>query len=260
MYTHLQALLSDQKGGPVFTCFGLYHWIYIFLIVGGILLTVLLLKNKSQKAQQKAVLLSVHIAFGLYIADFFMMPFAYGEIDLEKLPFHACTAMCVMCFLSRHNAFFKRFKWSFALLGLASNLIYMLYPAGVGWYQIYPLSYRVIQTLLFHGIMTAHGVLVLAFDGEKPTWKHLRRDLAVITGMTVWAWLGNFLYNGTHGDYRHHFNWFFVTADPFGMLPGEIAPYIMPFVMIIVMSVAELLIYAAYLGLRKLPSRRSSDT
>ena len=260
MYSFLHELLSDKKDGVIFTCFGLYHWIYIFVIVGMILLTVLLLRRQKRDTQEKAVIFSSRIAFGLYVLDFFLMPFAYGEIDLEKLPFHACTAMCVMCFLSRHTAFWSRFKWHFALLGLASNLIYMLYPAGVGWYQIHPLSYRVIQTLLFHGIMTAHGVLVLVFDQEKLTWRHLRRDLAVIVGMTAWAWLGNFLYNGTHGNYHHHFNWFFVTADPFGMLPTEIAPYIMPFVMIIVMAVAELLIYAAYIGIKKVLSRRPKVT
>ena len=251
MYAHLSNLLSDHKGGITFSCFGLWHWLYLLVIFGAILFVMFRWKDKDTYAKQRLINRTVRCVFGLYIADFFLMPFAYGEIDLEKLPFHACTAMCVLCFLSRHNRFLAKFKTSFALLGLVSNLIYVVYPAGVGWYQIHPLSYRVVQTLLFHGLMTAYGLFVLAFDDVSLEWKHCRRDLILLVFMTAWAILGNTLYNGTYGEYSHHFNWFFVTRDPFYLLPEAIAPYIMPFVMILVMFVAELLVYLVYFGFRK---------
>lgn len=73
----------------------------------------------------------LHIAFGLYIADFFLMPFACGRIDIEKLPFHICTAMCVACFISRHNRHLRKYSLHFALLGFLSNLVYLIYPDGV---------------------------------------------------------------------------------------------------------------------------------
>jgi len=252
MYELLSKLLSDHSSSSPFTVFGLWHLIYLVVIFGGIFLLLFCLKNKSAAIKQRAIILSANYAFGLYITDFFLMPFAYGEIDLEKLPFHICTAMCVLCFLSRHTIFFGKFKQQFALLGLVSNLIYVVYPAGVGWYQIHPLSYRVIQTLLFHGLMTAYGLLVLAFDDVQLKWKHCYKDLAVIVAMTLWALLGNALYNGTVGGYSHYFNWFFVTQDPFYLLPENIAPYIMPPVMILVMFVAVLLTYSACFGIKKL--------
>ena len=246
MYQILQSILSDQKGGAIFSCFGPWHFLYMALIFGSIVLSVLLLKDRSRATKEKAISISLCAAFGLYILDFFLMPFAYGAIDLEKLPFHMCTAMCVLCFISRNHPFLGKFKTSFAILGLVSNLIYVVYPAGVGWHQIHPLSYRTIQTLLFHGTMTAYGVFVLAFGQAPLRFKDCWKELPIILGMTLWALLGNTLYNGQVGEYDHFFNWFFVVRDPFYLLPPEIAPYIMPFVMIIVIFAADVLVYAGY--------------
>ncbi len=249
MYQNLQNLLTDRKGGPVFTCFGLYHLIYLAVIFGVILTVIFLLKNKTAAAKRRATSIALYTAFGLYMTDFFLMPFAYGEIDLEKLPFHACTAMCLCCVLSRHNTFFARFRNQFILLGLLSNLIYVIYPAGVGWYQIHPLCYRVWQTLLYHGAMTAFGLFSLCFGDVKPEWKKCPRDIVLLCAMTVWALVGNTLYNGLNGRF---FNWFFVVRDPFYILPETVAPFILPFVMVAVMFFGEILIYLGYFGCRRL--------
>jgi len=252
MYAQLSQLLADRKGGAVFSCFGIWHLLYMAVIFLAILALLLWLRGKNQQVRQRAVDRAICFAFGLYMTDFFLMPFAYGAIDLEKLPFHVCTVMCVLCFIARHNPSLQKFRLPLAVLALASNLIYTVYPAGVGWYQIHPLSYRVVQTLLFHGSMTTYGVLFLAYGGERLTWKQCRRTLPVLAGMTLWAMLGNWLYNGTAGDYDHFFNWFFVIRDPFYLLPESVAPHIMPFVMVAVMFAAVMLVYAADSAIRKL--------
>ena len=253
MHQILQDLLSDRKGGPVFTCFGLYHLIYLAVILGAILTIIFLLKNKSAAAKHRAATAALCTAAGLYAADFFLMPFAYGGIDVEKLPFHACTATCVLCVLARHNRFLGRFKDQFLLLGLLTNLIYVIYPAGVGWYQIHPLSYRVWQTLLYHGAMTAFGLFSLCFGEVKLEWRKCPRDLVFLCVMTVWALLGNTLYNGLDGRF---FNWFFVVRDPFYILPEGISPFVMPVVMVAVMFFGEMLIYLGYLGCKMLRRRK----
>ena len=251
MYAFISSLLSDKKGGTVFTCFGVWHLLYMAVIFGFILAALLILKDKSASTKQKALTFSANLAFGMYIADFFLMPFAYGEIDLEKLPFHACTATCIASFISRHNSFFDKYRVQLAMLGLVSNIIYVIYPAGVGWHMVHPLSYRTLQTLLFHGVMSAYGILTLAFDENRPSIKNCVKDTVAIVIMTVWAILGNTLYNGTHGDYSHNFNWFFVIEDPFGLLPKDISVFLMPFVMIAVMLTAEMIVYAVYYALRR---------
>ena len=250
MYPLLHQLLSDRKGGTVFTCFGIWHLIYLAVFLAVIAGLLLWLRGKTTATQQRVVDGAITFSFCLYIADFFLMPFAYGTIDLEKLPFHACTAMCVLCFIARRQPQMERLP--LALLALASNLIYVVYPAGVGWQQIHPLSYRVIQTLVYHGSMTTYGVLYLAYGGQRLTWKVCCRALPVIIAMTLWAMVGNWLYNGTANGYDHFFNWFFVVRDPFYLLPASIAPYLMPFVMVLVMFTAVTLIYAASLAAQKL--------
>ena len=90
-----------------------------------------------------------------------------------------------------------------------------------------------IQTLLYHGLMTLYGVLTLAYGNEKLQWKNCWKELIVIVLMTLWALLGNFIYNS---DVRVY-NWFFVIRDPFYILPIDISKYIMPFIMIIIVFI-----------------------
>lgn len=258
MYAFFSELLSDKKGGAVFSCFGLWHLCYLFAAIAVAVIAILYLKNKGEKIRQKVTSLFINCAFGLYIADFFLMPFAYGKIDVEKLPFHVCTAMCVMCFWSRHNTFLAKFKQQFALLGFISNLVYLIYPAGVMWYQVHPLSYRVFQTLLFHALMAIYGLLVLMFDDIQISFKRCLRDLATVASMTVWAILGNLLYTGNAWGNSNNFNWFFVTQDPFYILPESIAPYIMPFLNIIVFFAADMLVYAIYFLIKRTLSKNKS--
>lgn len=246
MYALLSELLSDHKGDVVFSCFGLWHLCWLIGAAIAAVAAVFYLRKKGHPARQRFTMGFLHFAFALYIADFFLMPFAYGEIDVEKLPFHVCTTMCVMCFWSRHNGFFGKFAPQFALLGFVSNLVYLIYPAGVMWHQVHPLSYRVIQTLLFHAVMTLYGLLALSFDPMPINRTQLRRNFAVILLMTQWAMLGNALYAD-----HYRYNWFFVTRDPFNLLPERIAPYIMPLVNIVLFFLAELLVCAMFCAVRK---------
>ncbi len=251
MYALLHWLLSDRKGGVTFTCFGAWHLGYMALVFAFIAFLCLYLKDKPQAARTRAAVGLIHTVFGLYIADFFLMPFAYEQIDMEKLPFHVCTAMCVMCFLSRHIAALKPYTLPLARLGFVSNLVYLVYPAGVMWHGVHPLCYRVVQTLLFHGLMTAYGFVTLLFEGERLSRQSFRRDMLTVAAMTLWAVLGNLLYTGAAGTYDHAFNWFFVTADPFGLLDRRLAPFIMPFVNVAAFLAVETLTYGLFGVLRK---------
>jgi hypothetical protein len=256
MYTFLNNLLSDKKGGEIFTLFDIWHFFYIVLTIFAIALVLILVKNKTESFKSKTSKAFIHIAFGLYVLDFFLMPLAYGEIDIEKLPFHACTAMCVLCFLSYHIRFLEKYRLSFVLLGFISNLVYLVYPAGVMWHAVHPISYRVIQTLIFHSIMTVYGSLTMIYEYKKFNIKKCYRDLGATVFMTVWALIGNYAYNGSSERYSHFFNWFFVVRDPFYAIPESIAPFVMPFLNIIVFFAVELVIHIAIwrVQLRKKPA------
>lgn len=240
MYPYLHELLSDRKGGAVFTCFGPWHlgWIALTVLAGAVL--ILKLRRCDRERIEKTRDRLIALAFGLYVADFFLMPLAYGEIDIEKLPFHACTAMCVLCFLAGRYPALGRFRVQLAMLGLLSNFGYLIYPAGVMWHAVHPLSYRVVQTLAFHALVSLYGLVTVAFADRREftRWKPL---LALNAAMTAWAMLGNCAYNTE----ARLINWFFVVWDPFGLLPPEIAPWIMPFFNIALFFAAELLLCAA---------------
>lgn len=247
MYDFLCGLLSDKKAGNVFTCFGVWHLLFVGFFIGLLVLLTLCFKGKSLEQKKRVADIFINISFGLYVADFFLMPLAYGEIDIEKLPFHACTAMCVMCFVCRYNKFLCRFKTNFAVLGFVSNLVYLIYPAGVMWYGVSPLTYRVIQTLSFHGFMTVYCFLVLCFENESFRWRDFYRDIITTTGMTLWAMIGNFVYNSDERMY----NWFFVIRDPFYILDAKISVYIMPVLNIILFAVVEALVYFIFQKTRR---------
>ena len=238
MYDLLHELLTDRGGETLFTCFSLFHicWILGTFAAAG------LLRKKSGAAER-----ILNLSVGLYALDFFLMPLAYGYIDIEKLPFHVCTAMCLMCFLSRYFPRLAKYRRACILLGFLSNLVYLVYPAGVMWHQVSPLSYRVIQTLLFHALMTLYGFLALCEDCPRPG----RRELMVLIAMTAWARLGNWMYNGTSEGYDHFFNWFFVVRDPFYILPEVIAPFVMPVLNVAVFFAAEHLVCAIFRRIRK---------
>jgi uncharacterized membrane protein len=247
MHTFLSELLSDKKGGMIFTCFGIWHICFIVLFFAiGIGLS-LYLKDKDNEKRKRLISIFINLAFTIYIADFFLMPLAYSEIDIEKLPFHICTTMCIMCFLSRRNNFFAKFKLQFAALGFLSNLIYLVYPAGVMWHAVHPLSYRVIQTLFFHGVMMVYGMLVLIYEFKGFNWKTCYRDLIVTVLMTLWALLGNAIYNNQARVY----NWFFVVRDPFNMFSQSIAPYIMPILNVVLFFVVEIFVYLIFSKITK---------
>ncbi len=243
MYSFWHELLKDKKGGEIFTLFGSWHWMYIIL-TAAIIVTILILQRKSSDVtKEKTVRFFINFSFALYIADFFLMPLAYGYINIEKLPFHVCTAMCTMCFLSYHVEFLKKYRLSFAFLGGIANTVYLICPAGVMWQAVHPLSYRVIQTLVFHSTMSIYGFLILAKEHRQIEIKKCYRDLAVILAMTVWSLIGNYVYNGELGEYSHFFNWFFVVRDPFNIFPEDIAKFIMPFLNVFMFFAVELLIH-----------------
>ena len=238
MYTFLHQVLRDKPDGVLFRCFDPWHMGYILLFAFLSVLVLLALRNQTEQTRRRTSDLLIGIAFGLYIADFFLMPLAYGEIDIEKLPFHICTAMCVMCFLSRRVSSLRTYTVTFAALGFLSNLGYLIYPAGLMWHQTHPLSYRVMQTLCFHGLMSVYGLSVLVYEAKPDCIKTWRRDLAAIVCMVLWALLGNACYNG-----ERFYNWFFVVRDPFYILPEKLAQYIMPIFNIALFFSAQMLLY-----------------
>ena len=256
MYAFLQWLFSYEEGPIALSVFGIWHFIYLILIFGFIIVTIYLARKGNDKMKKRIIDLTINAAFILYILDFFIMPFSYGYIDIDKLPFHICTLMGVMCFVSRNNRFFSKYKTEFTMLGLIGALMYIVYPSGVADGKVFPFSYRIMQTMIFHGLVVAHGIFALSFGDVKLEWKKIYKELYVIVFIAILAVVANNLYSGTVGDYSHNFNWFFVSQDPFGIFPEHIAPYVMPFVMVAVIFLMDVLIYLIYFKIKNFIENR----
>lgn len=251
MYSILHSVFSDRGDGLLFKCFGIWHLAYIMVFVLLAFFVFCYSKNKSADKQFRTMKLFADIPFWIMVADFFFMPFAYEEIDIEKLPFHICTAMCVVSFLSFRTRFFSKYRLQFAVLGFISNLGYLIYPAGVMWHQTHLFSYRVIETLAFHGFMSVYGFLVMAYEAKENNFRNCHKDGAIIVCMTIWAMIGNYAYNGVYGGRTHFYNWFFVVRDPFYLLSESVAPYVMPILNVCMFFVAEMVIYTIIYALKR---------
>ena len=247
MYEFMNNLLKDHDNGVfVFEALKFAHFFYLGLILAGILAGFFLLKNKSQESKLKLADRLVTIALILYIADFFLMPFSEHTIDMDKLPFHICTSMSIMCFASRRVKCLAKFKTTFTIMGLVGALMYLVYPSGVATADGY--SYRIVQTCVYHGLMIAQGVFAIAYGECDLRWKTAKYDLVAIVALAVWAFLGNTLYAGTVYEectvaeglthsvavYDHAPNWFFVKHDALYLISDEIDVYFVPFAMIAV--------------------------
>ena len=135
---------------------------------------------------------------------------------------------------------------------MISNLIYFIYPAGVMWYQVHPLSYRVIQTLLFHGVMLIYGVLVVSFEIKELKFKDCINEISVLLVLILWALIGNYMYMSK----SHSYNWFFVLQDPFNILDKDISRFIMPFVVLISFSIVIVIFYSLFILLKKVLNKK----
>ena len=139
-----------------------------------------------------------------------------------------------MSLLSRKTKIFSKFKTSFTLMEMVGALLYLVYPAGVKEADGY--SYRIVQTVLYHGLMIAHGVFAICFNDLDLRRKTLKYDLIAITSLAVIAVIANNIYSGVievnctcqEGClevikvYNFDFNWFFVKHDPLYIISDEI--------------------------------------
>lgn len=250
MFEIMKFIFEDRTTNTFsFKPFSLCHILYMLIIIFGIVTVILVFKNKDKESKNKIINYTLNAAFGLYIADFFIMPLSQGVISIDKLPFHLCTLMSILCFMSRHTKALAKFKTSFTILGMIGALMYLTYPAGVktGAGEFFDgYTYRIIQTVLYHGLMVAQGVFAIAFGDIELKWSNFKYDIIIILCLTVWAMLGNEVYNGVvYGPcdcvegcleevviYNEQHNWFFVKHDPLYIFPDETDSYYSPFIMI----------------------------
>ncbi len=243
-------LLGEDNSSLEINLFDIWHFLYLFLILGGSLLISLLFCNKSEDKKDRLTRLFANLTIGIYIADFFLMPLSdsYGrQIAYDKLPFHICTLMGVLVPFAEYNQRLAKIKPIIVTLSIASSVMWMVYPGSALGGQP-PFCYRTLQTFMFHGFLFGWGVLNLAFGKVRLNIKGIWHELCAILIITAWAAIGNTLYDNE--------NWLFIKTSIFPFLTDEM----MPPVVIFCIFGTTFLIYCAYYLVRALTSPKEGSS
>ena len=211
-------LFSENNSDLEIGLFDVWHFLYLFIILGGTLLLTLLLRNKNEQIKQKTINLFAYLTIGLYIADFLIMPLSdsYNGISVYKLPFNVCTILAVLVPFVQFNEKFKGIKPVVVTLSITSSLMWMCYPGSALGGQP-PFSYIIFQTFMYHGMLFTWGVLNISLGDIVLSIKNIWKEFIGILCILIWAAFGNTIYEG-------EYNWFFIEKSIFPFLSDEIMP------------------------------------
>ena len=201
--------------GIQITPFSLSHIAYMVLIFGGIVLGWLCLRNQDVSKKEKALRFLAYALVVSYLSDFFVHEFVYGGLNTDKLPFHICTVLCPLVAIAQFNRKGHKIAEPVAVLAILAPMMYLCYPASVGSGE--PWCYQAVQTMFFHGVLMAWGILSVALGAVKADIKNCWKAAVLLVCITLWAKLGNVL--------MEH-NWFFLEEDAFyiGLVENGIFP------------------------------------
>ena len=240
--------------------FTIYHLIYAVVIIGAIVGAAIGLHYASPKIKKRVLDILPLIVIGLYISDLFLRPIAKLDGDfeqaiagyLDKLPFHICTSMGIVCVFAQHSKKFQRFKGPFVILSIVGPLMYIVAPLGV-FGTNHPFSYNTMQTMAFHAFLMAWGVLNITTGETKVSIKNWYKTLAIQGVLFGWGLFGNILYSDmTNAQtwYDTGYDWFFIKSGAFYIAPGKLwYAIVAPIGVFIGIYCVALLVYAcAHLG------------
>jgi uncharacterized membrane protein YwaF len=207
--------MSHFNTGIQITPFSPAHIVYLVLIFGGIIGAWLLMRSKSDSTKEKFLRILVYALTASYISDFFFHEFVYGGLNTDKLPFHICTVLCPLSCYAQFNHNGHKIKEPVAILAIIAPMMYLCYPASVGDGE--PWCYQAVQTMYYHGMLMAWGILTLALGAVKPQIRNCWKSGILLVCITLWAKLGNIYME---------YNWFFLEEDAFyiGLVEGGIIP------------------------------------
>lgn len=207
--------MSFFDTGIRITPFSASHIIWLLLIFLGILGAWRYLRSKDRAAKEKCLRGLAYALVFCYLSDFFFHEFVYDGLNTDKLPFHICTVLCPLAAIAQFNRKGSHIHEPIAMLSILAPLMYLCYPASVGDGE--PWCYQAVQTMLYHGILLAWGILSVALGVVKPNIRHAWKSGVTLIGITLWAKLGNIL--------TGH-NWFFLEEDALyiGLVANGVIP------------------------------------
>lgn len=254
MQDFLIKFFDDDKwsNGPSIELFGLWHILYVVLIIGLTIFVACKTFKKSREVKDKVLGIYAGLILFVYIADFFIMPFYVGGLGsvLDKLPFHICTLMGVLIMLSRYVKVLKPIKKVVAVLSVVSSLMYMTYPgSAIG--DISPFVYKVIQTFVFHGLVFGYGVLSITTGDVKLGFKKIYEEAIALVFIMCWANFGNTAYRALESTGGSTYDWFFITGSTFPFIPAKVMPLVVIICIFAMCAIIQFIFRIMYKQLEK---------
>lgn len=169
-----QYFAYDYTGTP-FVLFGLWHLVALGVIA---LLNIGLLGFRQSSDRTRQVV-RVTMALVLWVdeASWHIWNLYWGHWNIQTmLPLHICS---VLIWLAGLMLLFKNYRiYEFVyFLGIGGALQALLTPEA-GNYG-FP-HYRIIQTMISHGLLITSGIFMTTVEGFRPTWKSLLRVFLVM--------------------------------------------------------------------------------
>ena len=236
--------------GIQITPFSLAHIAYLILIFGGIALAYFLLRHRDAARKEKALRFLAYALVISYLSDFFVHEFVYGGLNMDKLPFHICTALCPLLAMAQFRHDGHKLREPVAVMGTMASLAYLMLPISVGDGE--PWCYQALQTMFFHGVLLAWGLLNVLLGVVRPRLRNSWKCAVLLVGITLWAKLGNVL--------MEH-NWFFLEEDAFyiGLVEmGAIPRWSLMIINPIACFLMALVFYGVCYGVRKMAAAKAT--
>ena len=227
--------MSHFDSGIAVTPFSPAHIVYLVLIFCSIICAWFLFRNKPAAVKEQLLRYLAYALVVSYLSDFFVHEFVYGGLKTDKLPFHICTLLCPLMCLAQFNRNGNKIKEPIAVLAALAPMMYLCYPASIGDGE--PWCYQAVQTMFYHGVLMAWGILSIALGAVKPNIRNSWKCGVALVLITLWAKLGNVL--------MEH-NWFFLESDALylGLVEDGIIPkWVLMIVNPAVFFLAVLLVY-----------------
>lgn len=240
---------SHFNTGIMITPFSVSHIVYLVLIFGGIFTAWYVLRKKDTAAKQRALRFLGYMVALSYVSDFFVHDFVYGGLNANKLPFHICTVLCPLIAVAQFNKKGNKILEPIAILSMLAPMMYLCYPASVGEGE--PWCYQAVQTMFYHGVQMAWGILTVALGFVKPNIRKCYQSGILLVAIALWATLGNNLMPGN--------NWFFLEEDAFyiGLVANGVIPqWLLMIINPVVFFLAILAIYGICYALKALFNKK----
>ena len=250
-------LFSNDKPGNV-TVPGFWHIFYALLIFGSVITFGVFLSKESEKFKDRVLKIIAYAIVFLYISDFFIHPLMNGDslteafMITDKLPFHICTVMCPLIIFYYQFKQPKFAREALAFLAMVGSMMFLCYPTQIDGES--PISYKTLQTLLFHGLVFAWGYYMVVSKKVKPSIKRCWQPILGLCLLACWATFGRLLY--AVGDSTY--DWMFLLGAS-GIF-GDPKPYTFLLTLGSISAVILMLygIYYAVIGIMKLIGKAKS--